>query len=136
MERRKKIALELSDLVIYCRPVPFDEDSKYASIQLNTLSHTQAYLTPHLPPCSCRDWDRAGVFPGHVVVPGDQGREVCEPDQGEEVLAVQPAAAVPYLPSWTEAGLLQLRPSAHVALWIPAGRAELPDCRYRGMSCY
>uniref|UniRef100_A0A8C2Z8I1 Phosphoinositide phospholipase C n=1 Tax=Cyclopterus lumpus TaxID=8103 RepID=A0A8C2Z8I1_CYCLU len=25
---RKKIALELSDLVIYCRPVPFDEDSK------------------------------------------------------------------------------------------------------------
>uniref|UniRef100_A0A8C2FYN8 1-phosphatidylinositol 4,5-bisphosphate phosphodiesterase gamma n=1 Tax=Cyprinus carpio TaxID=7962 RepID=A0A8C2FYN8_CYPCA len=26
MERRKKIALELSDLVIYCRPVPFDED--------------------------------------------------------------------------------------------------------------
>lgn len=28
MERRKKIALELSDLVIYCRPVPFDEDSE------------------------------------------------------------------------------------------------------------
>lgn len=28
MERKKKIALELSDLVIYCRPVPFDEDSK------------------------------------------------------------------------------------------------------------
>lgn len=28
MERRKKIALELSDLVIYCRPVPFDEESK------------------------------------------------------------------------------------------------------------
>lgn len=28
MERRKKIALELSDLVVYCRPVPFDEDSK------------------------------------------------------------------------------------------------------------
>uniref|UniRef100_A0A668TUS4 1-phosphatidylinositol 4,5-bisphosphate phosphodiesterase gamma n=1 Tax=Oreochromis aureus TaxID=47969 RepID=A0A668TUS4_OREAU len=26
MERRKKIALELSDLVIYCRPVPFDEE--------------------------------------------------------------------------------------------------------------
>ncbi|XP_039207296.1 1-phosphatidylinositol 4,5-bisphosphate phosphodiesterase gamma-1 isoform X1 [Crotalus tigris] len=26
MERRKKIALELSELVIYCRPVPFDED--------------------------------------------------------------------------------------------------------------
>ena len=28
MERRKKIALELSELVIYCRPVPFDEESK------------------------------------------------------------------------------------------------------------
>lgn len=26
MERRKKIALELSELVIYCRPVPFDEE--------------------------------------------------------------------------------------------------------------
>uniref|UniRef100_A0A8C4Z820 1-phosphatidylinositol 4,5-bisphosphate phosphodiesterase gamma n=1 Tax=Gadus morhua TaxID=8049 RepID=A0A8C4Z820_GADMO len=26
MERRKKIAQELSDLVVYCRPVPFDED--------------------------------------------------------------------------------------------------------------
>ncbi|XP_019740106.1 1-phosphatidylinositol 4,5-bisphosphate phosphodiesterase gamma-1-like isoform X2 [Hippocampus comes] len=26
MERRKKIAVELSDLVVYCRPVPFDED--------------------------------------------------------------------------------------------------------------
>lgn len=28
MERRKKIAVELSDLVVYCRPVPFNEDSK------------------------------------------------------------------------------------------------------------
>uniref|UniRef100_A0A8C6V3E2 1-phosphatidylinositol 4,5-bisphosphate phosphodiesterase gamma n=1 Tax=Neogobius melanostomus TaxID=47308 RepID=A0A8C6V3E2_9GOBI len=26
MERRKKIAVELSDLVVYCRPVPFNED--------------------------------------------------------------------------------------------------------------
>ncbi|XP_010870757.2 1-phosphatidylinositol 4,5-bisphosphate phosphodiesterase gamma-1 isoform X1 [Esox lucius] len=26
MERRKKIALELSELVVYCRPVPFNED--------------------------------------------------------------------------------------------------------------
>ena len=33
MERRKKIALELSDLVIYCRPVPFDEDSKFDTQQ-------------------------------------------------------------------------------------------------------
>ncbi|MGH0123811.1 UNVERIFIED_CONTAM: hypothetical protein FKN15_066851 [Acipenser sinensis] len=29
MERRKKIALELSELVVYCRPVPFDEDICY-----------------------------------------------------------------------------------------------------------
>lgn len=29
MERRKKIALELSELVVYCRPVPFDEESKH-----------------------------------------------------------------------------------------------------------
>ncbi|XP_013922408.1 PREDICTED: 1-phosphatidylinositol 4,5-bisphosphate phosphodiesterase gamma-1-like [Thamnophis sirtalis] len=29
MERRKKIALELSELVVYCRPVPFDEESKW-----------------------------------------------------------------------------------------------------------
>lgn len=28
MERRKKIAVELSDLVVYCRPVPFNEDSE------------------------------------------------------------------------------------------------------------
>lgn len=28
MERRKKIAVELSELVVYCRPVPFDEDSE------------------------------------------------------------------------------------------------------------
>lgn len=27
-ERRKKIASDLSDLVIYCRPVPFDEESR------------------------------------------------------------------------------------------------------------
>lgn len=29
MERRKKIAVELSDLVVYCRPVPFNEDSEH-----------------------------------------------------------------------------------------------------------
>ena len=28
MERRKKIAVELSELVVYCRPVPFNEDSE------------------------------------------------------------------------------------------------------------
>lgn len=40
MERRKKIALELSDLVIYCRPVPFDEDSK-------DIMHTRACSLIH-----------------------------------------------------------------------------------------
>lgn len=51
MERRKKIALELSDLVIYCRPVPFDEDSKDTSIQLNSLSHTHTHkdISPFSP---------------------------------------------------------------------------------------
>ena len=33
MERRKKIAVELSELVVYCRPVPFNEDSKGARTQ-------------------------------------------------------------------------------------------------------
>lgn len=41
MERRKKIALELSDLVIYCRPVPFDEDSK-------DITHTANVAEPLL----------------------------------------------------------------------------------------
>lgn len=34
MERRKKIAVELSDLVVYCRPVPFNEDSKNQTLCL------------------------------------------------------------------------------------------------------
>lgn len=40
MERRKKIALELSELVVYCRPVPFDEESKVlaAAVSLPKLS--------------------------------------------------------------------------------------------------
>lgn len=42
MERRKKIALELSELVIYCRPVPFDEDSKDCILSLEmTEWHNQ-----------------------------------------------------------------------------------------------
>lgn len=41
MERRKKIALELSDLVIYCRPVPFDEDSKDITHMANMVFSTQ-----------------------------------------------------------------------------------------------
>ena len=32
MERRKKIALELSELVVYCRPVPFDEESEHLPV--------------------------------------------------------------------------------------------------------
>lgn len=40
MERRKKIALELSDLVIYCRPVPFDEESKNHTEGICKRSHT------------------------------------------------------------------------------------------------
>lgn len=32
MERRKKIAVELSDLVVYCRPVPFNEDSEHQAV--------------------------------------------------------------------------------------------------------
>lgn len=40
MERRKKIAVELSDLVVYCRPVPFNEDSK---------DHTRPCSTSTLP---------------------------------------------------------------------------------------
>lgn len=45
MERRKKIALELSDLVIYCRPVPFDEDSKDYTHTLLTKSWIKTHRT-------------------------------------------------------------------------------------------
>lgn len=38
MERRKKIAVELSDLVVYCRPVPFNEDSK------NQTAHFSSFI--------------------------------------------------------------------------------------------
>jgi hypothetical protein len=43
MERRKKIAQELSDLVVYCRPVPFDEDSKHRSpgVERGSAPHDQ-----------------------------------------------------------------------------------------------
>lgn len=37
MERRKKIAVELSDLVVYCRPVPFNEDSEHHFFSLQDL---------------------------------------------------------------------------------------------------
>lgn len=54
MERRKKIALELSDLVIYCRPVPFDEDSK----GLHTLPGAQTHISATF---GARDWHVPGM---------------------------------------------------------------------------
>lgn len=76
-----------------------------------------------------RDRDGASLLPGHVVLPRDQGGEVCHPQQREALPAVQPAAAVQGLPSRTEAGLVQLRPSSHVALRLPVGRTQLSDSR-------
>lgn len=78
---------------------------------------------------SGRDWHWAGLFPGHVIVPRDEGREVRQQDQGKEVPAVQSTAAIQDLPPRAETRLFKLRPSAHVALWIPAGSAQLPDSR-------
>lgn len=42
MERRKKIALELSELVVYCRPVPFNEESedRWPSCPSSLFPHT------------------------------------------------------------------------------------------------
>lgn len=54
MERRKKIALELSDLVIYCRPVPFDEESKNYVHSL-TCTHNKKKNT------KCR-WGHISLF--------------------------------------------------------------------------
>lgn len=129
MERRKKIAVELSDLVVYCRPVPFNEDSK--DQRARPFSSTCFYLFKSLMGCAAasRDWDGASLLQGHVVLPRDEGGEVCDPQQREAVPAVQPAAAFQSLPSRTEAGLVQLRPSSHVALRLPAGRAQLSDPR-------
>lgn len=105
MERRKKIAVELSDLVVYCRPVPFNEDSK----DQTALTSFSLFLKS-LMGCSAasRDRDGASLLPGHVVLPRDQGGEVCDPQQREALPAVQPAAAFQGLPSRTEAGLVQL----------------------------
>lgn len=79
---------------------------------------------------SCRDWHRTSLFPGHVFVPRDQGREVCQQDQGEEVFAVQSITVVQDLPQRPKTRLLELRPSAHVALWVPTGSPQLPDSWY------
>lgn len=46
MERRKKIALELSELVVYCRPVPFDEESEYLLVWWPLQAVTMALQTP------------------------------------------------------------------------------------------
>lgn len=146
MERRKRIALELSELVIYCRPVPFDEDSKasfftplYPNRANFVFDKDQCYLgdpalteihpqDSHSVPD--RDRDRTGLLSGHVILPRDQSREIRQQDQGQEVPAVQPTAAVPHLSQGPTPGLLQLRPFTHVAVWQPAGGAELPDCRW------
>ena len=137
MERRKKIAVELSELVVYCRPVPFNEDSKDQTALSSSLASLVKFpcLTLFIFFCCCfRDRDREGVLPGHVLLPGDQGGEVCDPQQREALPAVQPPAALQSLPPRTEAGLVQLRPAAHVALRLPAGGSQLPDprsvCRY------
>ncbi|KAG7220018.1 hypothetical protein INR49_000667 [Caranx melampygus] len=45
MERRKKIAVELSELVVYCRPVPFNEDSKKPNL-IDVSHFVSASLCP------------------------------------------------------------------------------------------
>lgn len=135
MERRKKIAVELSELVVYCRPVPFNEDSKdQTALFFSCITYKVSVFNSFFFCCCFRDRDREGVLPGHVLLPGDEGGEVCDPQQREALPAVQPPAAFQSLPPRTEAGLVQLRPAAHVALRLPAGGSQLPDprsvCRY------
>lgn len=102
------------------------------SHQLHGLIHwvTLPIPFPSSLPAPCRDWHGASLLPGHVILPRDQGREVRQQDQGEEVPAVQSTTAVQDLPQRPEARLLQLRPAANVAVWLPAGSAQLPDSRY------
>lgn len=71
MERRKKIAVELSDLVVYCRPVPFNEDSKdQTALSFSSTFKKKNNFKP-LMGCAAasRDWDGAGLLQGHVVLP-------------------------------------------------------------------
>ncbi|XP_064495478.1 1-phosphatidylinositol 4,5-bisphosphate phosphodiesterase gamma-1-like isoform X2 [Pseudopipra pipra] len=85
-----------------------------------------------LPPGAVRrgqDRHGQGVLPGHVVLPGDQGGEIRQPQQGQEIPAVQPAPAEPDLSQGTAPGLLQLRPAAHVDLREPTRGPQLPDAR-------
>ncbi len=132
MERRKKIAVELSDLVIYCRPVPFNEDSKDGAAVFFCFAFSQflyeIFVTVWFVAAS-RDRDGEGMLPRHVLLPRDKGREVCDAQQRQTLPAVQPPAAFKSVPSRAEAGLVQLRPAAHVALRLPAGCAQLPDTR-------
>ena len=69
------------------------------------------------------------MLPGHVLLPGDKGGEVCDARPREALPAVQPPAAFQSLSPRTEARLVQLRPAAHVALRLPAGRTQFPDPR-------
>lgn len=135
MERRKKIAVELSELVVYCRPVPFNEDSKDQTSNSRLLFLTllicfcaRLHFISNLLPFP-RNWHGESVLPGHVVLPRDKSGEVCDTRPRETLPAVQPPAAFQSLSTRTEAGLVQLRPAAHVALWLPAGRTQFPDAR-------
>ncbi|KTF84820.1 hypothetical protein cypCar_00040265, partial [Cyprinus carpio] len=85
MERRKKIALELSDLVIYCRPVPFDEDKigteRACFRDMSSFPETKAekYVNRikgkkfcSTTGCSSRDYlafSRLGLVPNSTVTP-------------------------------------------------------------------
>lgn len=53
MERRKKIALELSELVVYCRPVPFDEESEHLPVWWPPQAVTMVVQTPRCAPRCC-----------------------------------------------------------------------------------
>lgn len=93
MERRKKIALELSELVVYCRPVPFDEESKglgprrvclgtfpgrwkggsISSFCIGGGGAAQGGWALSILSVWPRDWHRTCLLPGHVILPGNQG---------------------------------------------------------------
>lgn len=53
MERRKKIALELSELVVYCRPVPFDEESEHLLVWCLLQAVTVVLQTARCAPRCC-----------------------------------------------------------------------------------
>lgn len=53
MERRKKIALELSELVVYCRPVPFDEESEHLLVWCPLQAVTVVLQTVRCAPRCC-----------------------------------------------------------------------------------